>query len=323
MRSGRLLSLVAAAVLFATSAGGCAGVKPGATNPDGGGGSSGSGRQQLRRRRVPTSRRSRPAISATCGNGDRWIPARQCDDGNKTPGDGCSAICQIPAGWTCTGTPSVCTMAGVCGDGILGASEACDDKQHGRQRRLLRRLQDGRARLRVPRARSQVRSRLRRRHASSAASSATTGTRQRTTAAPRPARSSRARRCMGDAQHVHGRHLRQRHEGRRARAATAAPAHRPWPSGCKGPNGLFFGDGSGCSKTCTKEPKCRDRGDDAGVRHAAAATATSRRARTATTATCDKGDGCSATCKLEAGFICSRRSQDDTEDCTTGSRRSA
>src|SRR6185437_15357276 len=29
------------------------------------------------------------------------------------------------------------------------------------------------------------------------------------------------------------------------------------PSGCTGPNGLFNGDGTGCSKTCTKEPTCR------------------------------------------------------------------
>src|SRR6185312_5060356 len=29
------------------------------------------------------------------------------------------------------------------------------------------------------------------------------------------------------------------------------------PSGCSGPNGLFNGDGTGCSKTCTKEPTCR------------------------------------------------------------------
>ena len=61
-----------------------------------------------------------------CGNGS-VDNGEQCDDGNKTPGDGCSVICQIPAGWSCTGSPSVCTMAGVCGDGILGATEACDD----------------------------------------------------------------------------------------------------------------------------------------------------------------------------------------------------
>src|SRR5207244_392275 len=50
-----------------------------------------------------------------------------CDDGNMKGGDGCSAICQIPSGWSCTGSPSICSMAGVCGDGILGATEACDD----------------------------------------------------------------------------------------------------------------------------------------------------------------------------------------------------
>ena len=50
-------------------------------------------------------------------------------------------------------------------------------RQHGGQRRLLGRLQDGRSRLRVPRARTQVRPRLRRRQKSSAARRATTATR--------------------------------------------------------------------------------------------------------------------------------------------------
>src|SRR5262249_2051179 len=60
-----------------------------------------------------------------CGNGHQ-DPGESCDDGNKMAGDGCSAICQVPSGWTCTGWPSVCTMAGVCGDGVLGASGAGD-----------------------------------------------------------------------------------------------------------------------------------------------------------------------------------------------------
>src|SRR5436305_649200 len=34
-------------------------------------------------------------------------------------------------------------------------------------------------------------------------------------------------------------------------------AAHPVPASCPGPNGLFTGDGSGCSKTCTKEPQCR------------------------------------------------------------------
>jgi cysteine-rich repeat protein len=34
----------------------------------------------------------------------------ECDDGNTTSGDGCSATCTVEAGYTCTGSPSVCTM---------------------------------------------------------------------------------------------------------------------------------------------------------------------------------------------------------------------
>jgi hypothetical protein len=31
-------------------------------------------------------------------------------------------------------------------------------------------------------------------------------------------------------------------------------------------NGLFYGDGKGCSKTCTKEPNCQDSlGQDPGL----------------------------------------------------------
>jgi len=125
MRSGHLVSLLAAALLANVAVGGCAGVKTPTLTPDGG--PSGTGGS------IPQIDASRPMVdgitisTAMCGNGT-VNDGEQCDDGNKTPGDGCSAICQIPAGWSCTGSPSVCTMAGVCGDGILGASEACDDK---------------------------------------------------------------------------------------------------------------------------------------------------------------------------------------------------
>src|SRR3954470_5530159 len=120
MRSGYLFFLVAAAALI-SAGGGCAGVKPGATNPDGGPGSGGSVGFDGSRPDIPTIEVGNPML---CGNGEQ-NPGEQCDDGNKNAGDGCSAICQIPAGWSCSSTfPSVCTMAGVCGDGILGASEA-------------------------------------------------------------------------------------------------------------------------------------------------------------------------------------------------------
>lgn len=50
----------------------------------------------------------------------------RCDDGNRTDGDGCSAICGLEAGYTCSGEPSVCRLT-VCGDGFVEGDEACDD----------------------------------------------------------------------------------------------------------------------------------------------------------------------------------------------------
>ncbi|MEZ4311432.1 MAG: DUF4215 domain-containing protein, partial [Polyangiaceae bacterium] len=62
-------------------------------------------------------------ISA-CGNGI-IAGTETCDDGNTTAGDGCSATCAPETGYTCTGTPSVCTT--VCGDSIKAGAEQCDD----------------------------------------------------------------------------------------------------------------------------------------------------------------------------------------------------
>ncbi|MDD4319901.1 MAG: DUF4215 domain-containing protein, partial [Candidatus Peribacteraceae bacterium] len=39
---------------------------------------------------------------------------------------GCSDRCMVQPGWTCSGSPSVCTLAN-CGDGSLDTGEACDD----------------------------------------------------------------------------------------------------------------------------------------------------------------------------------------------------
>ena len=48
---------------------------------------------------------------ATCGNG--IVEAGEaCDDGNLTNGDGCTAACTVQTGYSCTGTPSVCTENG-------------------------------------------------------------------------------------------------------------------------------------------------------------------------------------------------------------------
>jgi cysteine-rich repeat protein len=59
-----------------------------------------------------------------CGNG-AVEGSESCDDGNMNAGDGCSLTCTEEPGFTCAGSPSVCTT--LCGDGIVVGSESCDD----------------------------------------------------------------------------------------------------------------------------------------------------------------------------------------------------
>jgi fibro-slime domain-containing protein len=68
-----------------------------------------------------------------CGNG-MIDPGEACDDGNTVGGDGCLGNCTtVEAGWTCpkgangTGGPCTKVPANVCGNGILGPGEECDD----------------------------------------------------------------------------------------------------------------------------------------------------------------------------------------------------
>jgi cysteine-rich repeat protein len=68
-------------------------------------------------------------VTARCGDGI-INGADVCDDNNTMDGDGCSAMCQPEAGWSCTAaSPSVCTAR--CGDGMRVGPEAamngCDD----------------------------------------------------------------------------------------------------------------------------------------------------------------------------------------------------
>lgn len=53
----------------------------------------------------------------------------QCDDGDFNPGDGCDATCQVETGFSCVGSPSVCSA--VCGDGIMTGAEQCDGSDLG------------------------------------------------------------------------------------------------------------------------------------------------------------------------------------------------
>lgn len=59
-----------------------------------------------------------------CGDGT-VDPDEECDDGNTDHIDGCSAVCRVEQGWTCSGEPSVCDPT--CGDGQIVGGEECDD----------------------------------------------------------------------------------------------------------------------------------------------------------------------------------------------------
>jgi fibro-slime domain-containing protein len=90
------------------------------------------------------------------------------------------------------------------------------------------------------------------------------------------------------------------------------------PTGCTGPNGLFNGDGTGCSKTCTKEPVCRGT-TGTGATHACATSCGNGNIEAGEG--CDdgnlvSGDGCSATCQVEPGFTCGTQMKADTVTCT-------
>ena len=61
-----------------------------------------------------------------CGDGTlSTADGEMCDDANTAAGDGCSASCAVEEGWNCSGEPSTC--AEQCGDGVVTASEECDD----------------------------------------------------------------------------------------------------------------------------------------------------------------------------------------------------
>lgn len=84
-------------------------------------------------------------VLVQCVCGDKTVGAgEQCDDGNTTPGDGCSPTCafeqlcgdfRIGPGEECDdgntkagdGCSPTCTYEGFCGDGIAEGLEECDD----------------------------------------------------------------------------------------------------------------------------------------------------------------------------------------------------
>lgn len=67
-----------------------------------------------------------PTSAPRCGDGVILAP-ELCDDGNNTPGDGCSATCVIETGYVCIGAPSRCTQPAVVSTIATFQSTATED----------------------------------------------------------------------------------------------------------------------------------------------------------------------------------------------------
>ena len=73
--------------------------------------------------------RTNPTQCTTNACGDAVLAdAEECDDGNTTPGDGCSATCTTEPGFDCN-TDRLTSTCGtvVCSDGVVSGAEECDD----------------------------------------------------------------------------------------------------------------------------------------------------------------------------------------------------
>jgi fibro-slime domain-containing protein len=231
----------------------------------------------------------------------------QCDDGNTTSGDGCSSRCLIEASYyDCPPTGGACVSTAACGNGDIEPGESCDDRNTA----------DG--------------------DGCSAGCQVEIGW-----ICPMPG-SACVPNC-GDGAIMAG--AEECDDGNTVSGdgcSISCMVEPGWscsgsPTTCTASvcgngvaetgeqcdlgadNGLFYGDGTGCSKTCTNEPLCRD----AGGGPTRACDSVCGDAMIVGSEQCDDGnlvdgDGCSALCVVEGGFTCNPVERSDAEPCTSG-----
>jgi len=257
--------------------------------------------------------------AARCGDGVVQTANNEaCDDGNQKDGDGCSADCKTKTpGCTCT-PGKVCSCPVVkCGNGVLEGTEQCDDGntvkddgcssdcktvEPGFQCRVagkacIAKCGDGKV-LKGEECDD----------GNTASGDGCSSTCQVEPGAdcPTAGQDCKLAKC--------GNGVVEKSE-----LCDCGTDPKKLPTGCNAVNGLFYGDGKGCSKTCTKEPSCQD---SAGKTQAC--TATCGDGNLDPGEDCDDGnlidlDGCSSKCKIEGGFACPTTTNQDSTTCASGS----
>lgn len=232
-----------------------------------------------------------------CGDGRQNQDSEACDDGNDADGDGCSATCDVEANWVCPTPGSPCVSSASCGDGKLIGAKECDDgnKVAGDGCSASCKLEAG-WECRQPGQRCVPLCGDGKVTATETCDLGATVSDGCVNCQTAPGYTCTATACTksvcGDGKVETG------------EVCDAGAA-----------NGLFNGDGTGCSKTCTPEPTCRDA---AGKNQAC--TATCGDGNVDVGEGCDDGnrlagDGCAADCSVEDGFTCAAQPNSDSTAC--------
>ena len=305
MSNGARLSIAAVVFcLFSIAiAGGCTnsteGLRrrddPGAGSGGSGGGSADDGGGVI----IPPS-----VITVSCGNG-KLDPAEECDDRNTMGKDGCNGVCRIEADFKCPTVGAPCVSSAACGDGKLSSIEACDD---GNQVAGDGCAADCKA------VEPGWQCRLAGKHCVPfCGDSKVTGS-ETCDDSNQVSGDGCSSTCL-----VEPGFSCDKTTGKCVRSVCGNGVPEAGESCDKGPlNGLFYGDGTGCSKTCTVEPSCRDA---SGVTMACKTPCGDGNVDPGEA--CDDGnqvsaDGCSSTCVVEGGFSCMGRVNMDAQPCKAG-----